>query len=118
MREAQLVFVRDNASRQRDTLRMAPQNHAGAVAETHFNDLQAEVEAGSRKIDQIEHDAARIRETLMINQLDQAALMGALIRRIGELKDSVRQQRVTMGELRHDIRKLLDTWGLSRDARR
>jgi hypothetical protein len=76
------------------------------VAETHFNDLQANVEAGSRQLDHI-HDAAReIRDVLFVTQFEQAALMGSLVRQILDLRECLKQQRQTMRELRHDIRRL------------
>jgi hypothetical protein len=77
-----------------------------AVAETHFNDLQANVEAGSRQLDHIHDSAREIRDVLFVRQFEQAALMGSLVRKILELRECLKQQRQTMRELRHDIRQL------------
>jgi len=80
----------------------------GAIAETHFNDLQAGMEAGSRMIDQIHHDAAAIRKALLPKHSEQAARVEALMKQVAEVKACVLQQRATMRELRHDVRSLRD----------
>lgn len=77
-----------------------------ASAETHLNDLQAELEAGSRRLDHIHDQGERIRDALFTTQMEQAARMGSLVERIGELVACVKQQRAMMRELRHDIREL------------
>jgi len=63
------------------------------LAETHLDDLQAGVEAGSRQVD-------------YINQLKQADLMGALIIHLRDLQKCVHQQREAMRDLRDDIREM------------
>jgi predicted nucleic acid-binding Zn-ribbon protein len=85
--------------------RMNPAQIA-AVAETHFNDLQADVEAGSRQLDHIHETAREIRDALFVKQFEQAALMGSLVRQVLDLRECLKQQRQTMRELRHDIRQL------------
>lgn len=74
------------------------------VVRTCLEDLQAEIEAGSRTLDSIETDAAEIRTSLLDNHLKQASLAGQLVRRIDELRKSVAEQRVRMHELRQAIR--------------
>jgi Mg2+ and Co2+ transporter CorA len=63
------------------------------LIETFLDDLQSEMEAGGR---QVEH----IRSSLFAKQFKQAAVMGELVRRLEELRTSVRQQRATLRELR------------------
>ncbi len=79
------------------TVRVAPD--ALESISTHFEDLQSEVEAGSRTIEQI-------RGSVLEEHFKQADAMGALVRRIEELRSSVRQQREMMRVLRHEIRAL------------
>ena len=66
---------------------------------THLEDLQAEIEAGSRTID-------KIHTSIQDRQFKQTEVMGALARKIEELRASVRQQRETLRLLRHEIRDL------------
>ena len=80
--------------------------HLATAAETHLNDLQADVEAGSRQLENITEAGTRIRDALFRQQLAQAALMGTLMTWIAELRTCVSQQRETMRELRHDIRRM------------
>ena len=75
-----------------------------SVVRTCLEDLQAEIEAGSRTLDSIETDAAEIRTSLLGNHLKQASLAGQLVRRIDELRKSIAEQRVRMRELRQAIR--------------
>lgn len=82
--------------------------HVAASADAHLNDLQADIEAGSRLIDQVHHHAAAIREALLPKHPEQAAFVGALMKQVAEVKACVMQQRATMRELRHDIRSLRD----------
>ena len=82
--------------------------HLAAVAETHLDDLQAGMEAGSRHLDHIHDSGSRIREALMERQLEQAALMGSLMKRCVELKACLKQQHQAMRDLRDDIRRLRD----------
>jgi Mg2+ and Co2+ transporter CorA len=74
------------------------------IVRTQLDDLQSEFEAGARKLNTIADSAAEIRDGLLVRHLEQAHLAGALIRRIRDLQDSVRQQRRTLRELRHAIR--------------
>jgi Mg2+ and Co2+ transporter CorA len=67
------------------------------LIETYLDDLQSEMEAGGRQVD-------RIRATLLEQQFKQAAAMGELVRRLEELRASVRQQRDTLGALRTQMR--------------
>jgi hypothetical protein len=73
-------------------------------AETHLNDLQADIEAGSRQLEDIHAAAREIRDTLFSKQLSQASLMGSLVRQLAELRRTMRDQRVIMRQLRHDLR--------------
>ena len=74
------------------------------VVRTCLEDLQAEIEAGSRTLQSIETEAAEIRASLTENHLKQASLAGQLVHRINELRKSVAEQRVRMHELREAIR--------------
>jgi predicted nucleic acid-binding Zn-ribbon protein len=78
----------------------------GASAETHLNDLQADIEAGSRLIDRIHHRAADIRNTLA-DRRDRSAVT-SLMKQVAELKACVLHQRERVRELRHDIRDIRD----------
>ena len=75
-----------------------------SVVRTCLEDLQAEIEAGSRTLESIETDAAKIRTSLLENHLNQASLAGQLVHRIDELRKSVAEQRLRMHELRLAIR--------------
>lgn len=75
-----------------------------ASAETRLNDLQADLEAGSRLVDEIHHQAAHVRDALSVTKHGQASPMKVLIRQVAKLKACVLQQRRTMRELRHDVR--------------
>ena len=75
-----------------------------AVVRTCLEDLQAEIEAGSRTLESIETGAAEIRASLTENHLKQASLAGQLVLRINELRQSVAEQRLRMHELRRAIR--------------
>jgi ABC-type transporter Mla subunit MlaD len=72
------------------------------AAETHLDDLQADMEAGSRLVDQIHHKGAQVRDT----KPSARPLIDSLLKQIVELKACVMQQRRTARELRHDIRNL------------
>jgi hypothetical protein len=74
------------------------------LVQTRLEDLQSEIEAGSRKLQTIGEDAAAMRQELLANHLVQASLAGRLLRRIVELKACVEQQRAVMHELRQAIR--------------
>ena len=75
-----------------------------SVVRTCLEDLQAEIEAGSRTLQWIETEAAEIRASLTENHLKQASLAGRLVHRINELRKSVAEQRVRMHDLRAAIR--------------
>lgn len=77
----------------------------GISADTHLNDLQADIEAGSRQLEQIHHAAAKIRDALLGEHVSQAESMGSLVKQIIGLRASLQLQRHLMRELRHDIRK-------------
>jgi SMC interacting uncharacterized protein involved in chromosome segregation len=77
-----------------------------AVAETHLDDLQADMEAGSRHLQRIRTEGEQLRDSLFETQIEQAALMGSLLKRIRDLKESLQQQRLTMRDLRRDIGEL------------
>ena len=64
---------------------------------THLEDLQSEMEAGSRKLD-------KIRDSLLDQQLTQVANRGAMVLKLEDLRTSVRQQRETLRMLRQEIR--------------
>lgn len=91
--------------RQGDTRYMETRQLA-ASAETRLNDLQADVEAGSRLVDEIHHQAAHIRDALLMAKQGQASSMKVLMKQLAKLKACVLQQRRTMRELRHDVRAL------------
>ncbi|HEY6212391.1 MAG TPA: hypothetical protein VIW45_08910 [Vicinamibacterales bacterium] len=82
--------------------------HAGTAAETRLNDLQADVESGSRLITKIHHQGARIRDVLDRADSGQAECLQSLLNQVARLKACVMQQRATLRELRHDIRHLRD----------
>jgi hypothetical protein len=66
------------------------------MIETHLDDLQSELEAGGRKVD-------RIRASLFETQFKQAAVMGDLVRRLDDLRVSLRQQRETLRTIRAEM---------------
>lgn len=74
------------------------------VVTAHLEDLQSEIEAGSRQLDTIAERALEMRNQLLTHHLEQAALAGSLVRRIVELRKSVMQQRERLSELRRAIR--------------
>jgi predicted RNase H-like nuclease (RuvC/YqgF family) len=76
------------------------------AAETHLNDLQADIEAGSRHLDSIHGAGEKLHDSLFREQLQHARHMGALLKQIGALRACVKQQRETMRELRHDLRRM------------
>lgn len=79
--------------------------HLGASAETRF-DLQADIEAGSRLINQIHHRAARVREALPRGSQRLAADVEAVLTQLAELKACVLQQGSVMRDLRRDVRTM------------
>ena len=74
-----------------------------SLIRTHLDDLQSEMEAGSRKLVGIADNAKDIREQLWVNQIEQARLAGGLVRRITELRRCVDQQLDIMRDLRRAI---------------
>jgi hypothetical protein len=74
------------------------------IVRTQLEDLQAEFEAGSRQLDALADRTAEIRDELQERHLEQASLAGALVRRVAALRESVRQQRERLRELRRAIR--------------
>jgi len=80
--------------------------HLATTAETHLNDLQAEIEAGARQLDRIHQTGSRLQDSLLARQFEQVTLMQSLLKRVLELKASIAQQQQTMRELREDIRTL------------
>lgn len=80
----------------------------GALAETHLNDLQADIEAGSRLIDQVHHHAAKLRAGLPAKLRKQADGLESLMEEVARLKACVLQQRSLLRDLRHDVRALRD----------
>lgn len=79
-------------------------NNREKIVRTQLEDLQSEFEAGARTIDTIADTVLEMRTALLSQQLEQAALAGTLVRRVSELRKSVRQQRATLQELRRAIR--------------
>ena len=80
--------------------------HLATAAATHLDDLQADMEAGSRQVDQIQEAGTKIRDALVEQELEQAPLMRSLVKRLIELRACLRQQRETIRQLRHDIRRM------------
>ena len=76
---------------------------------THFEDLKGEIEAGSRQLTAIAEHAVSIQEQLLNRHLEQAAIAGALVREIEELRRCVRQQRERLAALRRAIRQQRST---------
>ena len=74
------------------------------VVSAHLEDLQAEMEAGARKLDVLAERTAEMREAVLHRHLDQEGLVGSLVRRVADLRQSVRQQRERFTELQRAIR--------------
>ena len=74
------------------------------LAETHLNDLQADIEAGSRKLADLHETATELREALIERRV-RSALMSALLKQIGALRKTVAEQQAIVRQLRHDIRR-------------
>jgi hypothetical protein len=75
-------------------------------AATHLNDLQADIEAGSRSIEFVHRSAVRLHRTLAAENAEQAALLAALVGQMHDLRGCIRQQLDLLRELRRDIRLL------------
>ena len=80
--------------------------YLATTAETHLNDLQAEMEAGARQLDRIQQTGSRIQDSLLAKHFEQVTLMQSLLKRVLDLKASIAQQQQTMRELHEDIRTL------------
>jgi predicted RNase H-like nuclease (RuvC/YqgF family) len=72
---------------------------AVTTARAQLDDLLAELEAGARFVDRIQAGIASLDSRLAYQQ-QQRDEVEQLIRRIGELRASVQQQRVLMKQLR------------------
>jgi DNA repair exonuclease SbcCD ATPase subunit len=75
------------------------------IVRTHLEDLQSEMEAGSRQISTIADAITEMRGRLLARHLEQAEIAGTLVRRVAELRKSVRQQLETLADLRRAIRE-------------
>ena len=75
-----------------------------AVVRTQLEDLQSEIEAGSRKLNAIAENAAEIRRSILERDLERQDLSRTLIRQIADLRKCVSQQRAALRDLRHAIR--------------
>lgn len=80
-------------------------NTTDELVVTHFEDLKGEIEAGSRRLTAIAEHASMMRQQLLLQHLKQAAIAGALVREIAELRRCVQQQRERLSELRRAIRQ-------------
>jgi hypothetical protein len=76
--------------------------HAVAT-DTQFDDLQSEMEAGVRTMKWISGRAGEIRGELLARHLEQASLVGQLVRRLDQMRKSVAQQCETLRLLREEI---------------
>lgn len=74
-------------------------NHAVATARAQLDDLMAELEAGSRFVDRI-HSGVAALDGRQIRNPQQQVEMAELTRRLDDLRESVRQQRALMKQLR------------------
>jgi predicted RNase H-like nuclease (RuvC/YqgF family) len=76
-----------------------------ATVRTQIEDLQAELEAGSRCADRIHADVKTIDDRVM-TYVAQTARMTALLECAQELKKSIRDQRTILRDLRTSIDQL------------
>ena len=83
---------------------MIPRRRDSEMIDTHLDDLQSEMEAGSRTIADIFDRAKALRETLLAQHLEQAAIAGKFVARMRELRRSVQQQKATLSQLRQELR--------------
>jgi hypothetical protein len=74
--------------------------HVAIAAETHLNDLQADMEASSRLVSHILHKCRKLRDP------KGSDLLEALLKQVRELKACMMQQRKTMQVLRQGIGRL------------
>lgn len=79
------------------------------ATDTQFDDLQSEMEAGVRTMKRISGCAGEIRGVLLAKHLEQAALVGQLVRRVDEMRKSIAQQCETLRELRREIQAERET---------
>jgi predicted RNase H-like nuclease (RuvC/YqgF family) len=82
--------------------RRSPSRH---VVDTHLDDLQSELEAGARIVQQVQDDAGRM-DAVLRDQFPQVTPMDTLIRRISELKKRVAYQLASLKELREEFQTL------------
>jgi predicted RNase H-like nuclease (RuvC/YqgF family) len=75
---------------------------AVTVVRTQVEDLRAEVEAEARAVERMRTEACQI-ATLLRSRSRETVQMGALLRRIDELRACVRQQRSTTRQLRQSV---------------
>jgi len=73
-----------------------------ATVRTQIEDLQAELEAGSRCVDRIHADVKTI-DGRVVNHVLQAARMTALLECASDLKKSIRDQRTILCDLRKSV---------------
>ena len=79
-------------------------NEHAVATDTQLDDLQSEMEAGVRTMKRISGSATEIRGALLAKHLEQAALVGQLVRRLDQMRKSVAQQCETLRQLREEIR--------------
>jgi chromosome segregation ATPase len=78
---------------------------AADLLETRLDDLQAEMEAGTRCVTKLRDEAAG-RDGRLGTALRTAQQTGELMHRVAELERSIRQQRLLMRHLRKEVRTL------------
>lgn len=76
-----------------------------ATVRTQIEDLQAELEAGSRCVDRIHADVKTIDDRVM-SYISQTARMTALLECATELKKSIQDQRTILRDLRRSINQV------------
>jgi hypothetical protein len=76
---------------------------ADTVVQTYLEDLQSEMEAGSRKLDSIDVNVDEMRRVLLSRQLEQSNLAGRLVRQVADLRKCLAQQRASLAALRASI---------------
>ena len=78
---------------------------ARLVIDTKLDDLQSELEAEARAANELHHDVCAA-DSLSGEQFKHADLTGTLLRRIAELRMSVRAQQSTLADLRQEMTRL------------
>jgi predicted RNase H-like nuclease (RuvC/YqgF family) len=79
-------------------------------ARTRVDDLQAEIEAGARWVDQIHAEADALEQRLM-RQMEFAAQLGSLRQHSRELRASMTQQRSILRQLRRSLNEIRQALG-------